>query len=279
MTSLPLYEFQIGENPYLWISILLFSILMGGLVVYSFFDRRYFRKNYEVQISLLEARSLQAQMNPHFIFNVLNGIQSVLILKTEKEISNYMGNLSNLLRMTLDLSKREAINLREEISYLKAYIELQRIRLNNYLDYCFDLHVDVEANRFFIPPLLIQPIVENSIIHGIVPSKTKGILVISFKVIDIGLRITVEDNGIGVSASKKLQKKRGANHQSLGNKILRERIDILNTDQRNKIQFKIANLKKIGVVSGTCATLDIPFDISKKLSEGSLSKYLAYEKD
>ncbi|NCF31556.1 MAG: hypothetical protein GWP29_06720 [Bacteroidetes bacterium] len=76
----------------------------------------------------MEARSLRAQMNPHFIFNVLNGLQSILILKSEQEVNRYMGHLSNLLRMTLDLSKKEAINLGEEIGYLKSYIELQRIR-------------------------------------------------------------------------------------------------------------------------------------------------------
>lgn len=125
-------------------------ILLGGFVTYCYYDRRNFKRSYITQMSLLEARSLQAQMNPHFIFNVLNGMQSILILKTEKEISNYMGNLSQLLRMTLDLSKKESISLREEITYLQAYIELQRIRLNKDLDYCFDMHIDVEAKKFFI---------------------------------------------------------------------------------------------------------------------------------
>lgn len=86
-----------------------------------------------------------------------------------------MGHLSALLRMTLDLSKKEAINLRQEINYLKSYIELQNIRLNNRLDYCIDLSIDIESSKIFIPPLLIQPIVENAILHGIVPSKNKGI--------------------------------------------------------------------------------------------------------
>lgn len=254
-------------------------ILLGGFVTYCYYDRRNFKRSYITQMSLLEARSLQAQMNPHFIFNVLNGMQSILILKTEKEISNYMGNLSQLLRMTLDLSKKESISLREEITYLQAYIELQRIRLNKDLDYCFDMHIDVEAKKFFIPPLLIQPLVENAILHGIVPSKTKGILVISFIATEFGIRISVEDNGVGISHAKKVRaSQKKTNHQSMGNKILKERIEILNTNQRNKITFKIGDLKKAGVNSGTCAILDIPFSFSKILAEGSLNKYLTYEK-
>lgn len=141
-------------------------------------------------------------MNPHFIFNVLNGLQSILILKSEEEVNRYMGHLSNLLRMTLDLSKKESINLGEEIGYLKSYIELQHIRLNNRLDYCIDISIDIETSNIYIPPLLIQPIVENAILHGIVPSKNKGILVISVKKNQNGLRFVVEDNGIGLERSK-----------------------------------------------------------------------------
>jgi len=81
---------------------------MGGLLVYCFFSTREKSLSYKNQISLLEAQSLRAQMNPHFIFNVLNGLQSTLILKDEQEINQYMGHLSNLLRLTLELSKKEA---------------------------------------------------------------------------------------------------------------------------------------------------------------------------
>jgi sensor histidine kinase YesM len=120
-------------------------------------------------------------MNPHFIFNVLNGLQSALILKSDREISHYIGQLSGLLRMTLDVSKRESISLTEEIEYLKSYVELQRIRLNDRMDYCFDLSRNIEASKIFIPPLLIQPLVENAILHGITPSKNKGSIWLSIK--------------------------------------------------------------------------------------------------
>ena len=122
--------------------------------------------------------------------------------------------------MTLDLSKKEAINLGEEVSYLKSYIELQRIRLNNRMDYCFDINIDIKTSNIYISPLLIQPIVENAILHGIVPSKNKGILVISVKKKHNGLSFVVEDNGIGLEHSKNQKKNIKSLHKSLGNKIL-----------------------------------------------------------
>lgn len=130
--NLPQHLFDIQNVSYAFISLILFSVLMGSFLVYCLRTKNT-HKSYKEQIALLEARSLRAQMNPHFIFNVLNGLQSILILKSEQEVNRYMGHLSNLLRMTLDLSKKEAINLGEEIGYLKSYIELQRIRHGRFI--------------------------------------------------------------------------------------------------------------------------------------------------
>jgi sensor histidine kinase YesM len=218
-------------------------------------------------------------MNPHFIFNVLNGLQSALILKSDREISHYIGQLSGLLRMTLDVSKRESISLTEEIEYLKSYVELQRIRLNDRMDYCFDLSRNIEASKIFIPPLLIQPLLENAILHGITPSKNKGILVISLKHSKLGLTILVEDNGVGIEKSIAIKRRYRNHHKSYGNTILLERIDLLNFNQIEKIKFKIGNLNKKGVDSGTSAELLIPNPIIKKLTPKNGFKSLYHEKN
>tara|TARA_A200000113_G_C8858197_1_gene352434 strand:+ start:41 stop:877 length:837 start_codon:yes stop_codon:yes gene_type:complete len=277
--SFPFHLFDIQNDPYAFASLILFSILTAGLILYCFFQRKCTHKSYKEQIALLEARSLQAQMNPHFIFNVLNGLQSALILKSEQEVNRYMGHLSNLLRMTLDLSKKEAINLGEEVSYLKSYIEIQRIRLNNRMDYCFDINIDIETSNIYIPPLLIQPIVENAILHGIVPSKNKGILVISVKKKHNGLSFVVEDNGIGLEHSKNQKKNIKSLHKSLGNKILNERLEILNTNQLERITFHAENLGVEGVSSGTRATLYVPYPIMKKIKPKSTLQPLIHEKN
>ena len=252
---------------------------MGGLLIYCFNRSRHTTQLMQSQISLLESQSLRSQMNPHFIFNVLNGLQSALILKSDREISHYIGQLSGLLRMTLDVSKRESISLTEEIEYLKSYVELQRIRLNDRMDYCFDLRRNIEASKIFIPPLLIQPLVENAILHGITPSKNKGILVISIKHSKLGLTILVEDNGVGIEKSIAIKRWYRNHHKSYGNTILLERIDLLNFNQIEKIKFKIGNLNKKGVSSGTSAELFIPNPIIKKLTPKNGFKSLYHEKN
>lgn len=100
---------------------------------------------------MLEARSVHALMNRHFISNILNGLQSILILKTEQEVSHYMGHLSNSLGMTLDLNKKEVINFHKELNYLKSNVKLQRIRLINRLDYYIDISIEIETSNIFIP--------------------------------------------------------------------------------------------------------------------------------
>ena len=269
---------DLGNQFYSILSLIFFCIMMGRFLVYCFFSTQNKTKMFENQISLLEAQSLRAQMNPHFIFNILNGIQSILILKTDEEISKYMGHLSNLLRMTLELSKKEAISIQEEVEYLKSYIELQCLRLNNRFDYCIDLKMEESASKIFIPPLLIQPIVENAILHGIIPSKNKGVLIVTIKEEPEGIYIITEDNGVGVEASKKRNKKSKIQHKSFGSKILTERIEILNHHQSSKITFTLTEIDKKEVLSGACSILFIPFLIIHKLTPKSILKLKSYEK-
>ncbi len=111
--------------------------------------------------------------------------------------------LAKLIRYTLDNSLRESIPLEEEIEYLTAYMELQKMRMNNKFDYCFDLKVLRKEKAYNIPPMLIQPLIENAIMHGITPLKNNGILIIKIHEKDNEtLEVTVEDNGIGIPAAQ-----------------------------------------------------------------------------
>lgn len=202
-----------------FIVLALFSAMMTGFLAYCFFNSKKRMSNFENQISQLESQSLQAQMNPHFIFNVLNNIQSVLILKSEKEINYFMGHLSTLVRLTLNMSKQKFVALSEEIEYLKSYLELQCLRTNSKFDYCFDISFDLDISKIHLPPLLLQPLVENAILHGITPSKHKCILVVSVKEKENGILISVEDNGVGLTKSKLLKKK--------NNSLLRDHVEKL----------------------------------------------------
>ena len=106
-------------------------------------------------------------MNPHFIYNALNSVQSVMILKGERESNRYIGMLSKLLRFTLEMSTKESITLEEEIEYLDSYLGLQKMRLDSKMEYEIEVRLNQNLKEYTLPPMLIQPIVENSILHGI----------------------------------------------------------------------------------------------------------------
>lgn len=271
--------FFISSNNFLLISLAIFSIMMSAMAAYCLLPLKTLTKNYKKQIALLEAQSLQSQINPHFIFNILNGLQNALILKSGKQISQYISGLSKLMRMTLEFSKKEIISLKEEIKYLESYLDLQRLRLDEKLEYCIDLSQDIDPANTFLPPLLVQPLVENAIVHGIVPSKTKGILVIGVKQSQDSMVISVMDNGIGLEESQKIKKKYKYPHQSMGNKLIKERLEILNYRRKEKISFFLGKLIRQGVGSGTHAGLKIPTSLLNRLKSKSPKKVITHEED
>ena len=146
---------------------------------------------YKNQIARLESKSLKAQMNPHFIYNTLNGIQSVMLLKGEKVANEYIGVFARILRKTLEMSITENLSLEEEMSYLRGYITLQNLRLNYSLTFLEDLPSFEDQKNHMIPPMLIQPIIENAILHGISPLKHPGFILIKIRLKEKVMIITL----------------------------------------------------------------------------------------
>lgn len=183
-----------------------------------------------------------------------------MILKGERESNHYIGMLSRLLRFTLEMSSKESITLREEINYLESYLGLQKMRLDTKMNYSIEIDPDFNKNaeKYSIPPMLIQPLIENAIIHGISPLKSKGCVHLQISKSADYLTIKVEDNGIGLKASKDLKKNKKKVHKSYATQILRERIDIFNYLKKKNIRFtlkpRIINDKN----SGTVAQIEIP---------------------
>lgn len=243
-----------------------FPLIISNLLVILFF--LFFQNSkkkadvvYQNHIARLEARSLRAQMNPHFIFNALNSLQSIMILKGEHESNRYIGMLSKLLRFTLEMSTKESITLREEIDYLEAYLGLQKMRLDAKLKYTVQVASDFKttAQNYFIPPMLIQPIIENAIIHGISPLKNKtGCVNLSIDKSEDYVKVRVEDNGIGLKASKNLKKNKEKVHKSYANQILKERIDIFNYLKKKDIKFTLKPKLLDNKITGTEAQIEIP---------------------
>ena len=179
----------------------------------------------------LERRLLRSQMDPHFIFNALGNIQSMILQKDTIPAVSYLNKFAKLTRQILEQSRKETISLEEEIGTLKNYIELQQLRLNNSFEYAIVCDESVKED-ILIPPLLIQPFIENAVEHGLKPKpkEEKGLLQINFsqQTEQKNLICTIKDNGIGLTASRKL--KTNENHTSLSTTITDERLAKMQKD-------------------------------------------------
>ena len=237
-------------------------LLISNLIVIAIFlffqvnNTKTIRHNQQ-HIATMEARSLREQMNPHFIFNAINTLQSIVILKDERYVNQYIGLLSKVLRYTLDLNFKEEIRLKDEIDYLNAYVAFQKIRLEDQLDYKIMVHPNIPVEEVKLPPMLIQPIIENAILHGLTPKLIGRKLRVIIKKRDADVSIVVLDNGIGRAASQKINRKYRKTHKSYATQILRERINIHNYFKRHEMEFKLTDLKNGKVPAGTRAQLKL----------------------
>lgn len=200
------------------------------------------------KMEILRLEALKSQMNPHFIFNSFNSLQKYILEKDTKSALNYVSDLSSLIRKTLDCSTKDKISLNEEILYLKTYIDLERRRLNNF-EYSILVDQAIDAESVMIPPMLIQPAIENSILHGLRHLQSDGILKIFFR-LDIltgKIMCIVEDNGVGREKSMEIYRKQNRVHNSRGSDIIKERAHIYGAT------FTITDLTESGSSAGTRA--------------------------
>jgi len=189
---------------------------------------RLMRKNSELQI-----QSLQVQMNPHFIFNSLNSIQNFILSSNTNDAVFYLGNLGSIIRMNLENVSEEFIHLDDEVKFLGKYIELEKMRFKEKLD--IRLTNSIKDQSILIPPMLVQPIIENAIKHGVRNLKTKGLIQVEFTVEKGLLLVNVEDNGIGRKQAKTFS---DDNHKSIGLSLTQQRLMLLN-DKNNTSDFKL----------------------------------------
>lgn len=207
--------------------------------------------------SELELRALQMQMNPHFIFNALNSIQSYIINKEEQMANFYLTKFAALIRQFLDSSRSKYISLHEEIANLKLYVELEKLRFDNKFDYSFEL--DPKVNRYSeIPTMLLQPFIENAINHGLRYKSSKGFLKVSFTDSDKCILVKIEDNGVGRKAAEKIKSLSSQGYKSQGLKITTQRIENYNKLNLENIQYKISDLLENSENIGTLVEIYFP---------------------
>ncbi|WP_341225968.1 histidine kinase [uncultured Arcticibacterium sp.] len=198
-------------------------------------------KEQQKKIVDLELRTLQLQMNPHFIFNALNSIQSYVMSQDTVKANDYLTKFAHLIRMFLDSSRNKYISIDEEITLLQLYVEMENLRFENKFDY--QINVDPNVDKMIeIPTMVLQPFIENSINHGLRYKENKGFLEINFTDDANFITCTVIDDGVGRIKSKGIQVKSIKGYKSQGLKITQERLKTYNKINNSNIQFSIDNV-------------------------------------
>jgi PAS domain S-box-containing protein len=193
------------------------------------------------KLSEMRLMALRSVMSPHFIFNALNSIQYFIAKNDRLNAINYLSTFSKLIRSVLSHSVANAIKLSDEIEMLKNYVQMEMMRFENKFDFILEIDPDVDPDEIEIPSLLIQPYVENAIIHGLYNKQDKGTLWIRVIEADQKLTFEIEDNGIGREEAMKLKEMSFPTHKSMGIKLTEERLKLIN--QHRNTAFEIDDIK------------------------------------
>ncbi len=207
---------------------------------------------------------LSAQLNPHFMFNALNSIQYYILDNSPEPAIDFLSNFAKLIRLALQNSRYEFISITEEVNFLETYLKLEKLRFDNKFDFTINLSEELDEDDAGIPPMLVQPVVENAIIHGIANLQTKGHIEIEFDSMDDICICKVSDNGVGRERAKAdKQMRTGGKYESISSSILQTRINLLNAAlNEDGYHYTIKNrLNNEGEAEGTEVIIQFPNDL------------------
>jgi sensor histidine kinase YesM len=221
------------KSPWFWTIV---GLAIGAIILYFTQRINKVKRERTVQklltekkLSELELKALKAQINPHFVFNCLNSIKYLNHQKRFAETDIYLDKFSYLLRKTLDFSGLQKIPLEEELAYSRNYLELEKLRLGDKLDYEIKLDSKIDIQTLLVPPMLFQPYLENAIKHGIRHLVGKsGHVLIDIKQIENSIVCIIADNGVGIDNAKAINAKDNPKHQSHGTTLQQRRADLYN---------------------------------------------------
>ena len=248
-----------------WFITICSALIIGGF--YTVFNIRILsiaKKqrqdfNRKVEMSKIELKALRSQMNPHFIFNSLNSIQHYIFHSKTDEAIKYLSKFARLVRIILNNSDKPTVTVEEDLEGLKLYLELEQMRFEEKFTYEIVIEKSVDVDYDIMPPMLMQPYVENAILHGLNPSEKKGKLIINLSAKDNFLICTITDDGIGREKAAEIKRTMPSNkHKSLGMKITEDRLKILNEINNSKLNVTITDLKEGNESKGTQVQLFIP---------------------
>jgi tetratricopeptide (TPR) repeat protein len=248
---------------------MLLLLLLGGLIIILglFIFSRYRLKQNTLRIILekknleTEQKLLRTQMNPHFIFNSLNSVQGYISSNNSFLAMTYLAKFAKLMRYILENSRKNMILLEDEVNALSLNMELERIRFKENFDFKIEVNEKLNPASLFIPPMLIQPFIENAMKHGLRNKEGKGLLELYFKPAGKLIHCIVRDNGIGREKASELNKAGNPNHKSIGMEVTSERIATLRQQFKEDVLVNIKDLKDDrGNAAGTEVNLMIPFE-------------------
>ncbi len=222
---------------------------IGGYLMYKNMQRK------RVANQLLALKSLRAQMNPHFIFNALNSVNHYISQKDERAANKYLSDFSRLMRAVLEHSQEDFITLDKELEIIKLYLSLEHNRFSEKFDYQLNIGENLDGDALKVPPMLVQPYVENAIWHGLRYRESKGLLTVNYQQKEGELQITIADNGIGRSRSQSLKTQNQKKNTSTGMNNIEDRVRIINNMYSTAISVNVEDLKDDG---GTRIKIKIP---------------------
>lgn len=237
----------------------LFILLLFG-IAFLIYNRLQLKKRLTLQRDLAEyeQKALHLQMNPHFVFNCLGSISSFIVQNGKESAIKYLSKFSKLMRLTLEYSKESLIPIDKEIEGLQNYLELEQLRFNNIFEFSITKDPAIEDDMA-LPPLLLQPFVENAIIHGLVPKKRKGFISVDFSLEEDKLVCRVTDDGIGFTRSKQLKENSVTVHKSMALEITKKRLEVIQAFTSKTSQVEIQELTDAnGEPAGTKIILNLP---------------------
>lgn len=259
-----LYSEQAKRHAMQTFFIVLFILLVFG-IVFLIYNRLQLKKTLTLQKELAEyeQKALHLQMNPHFVFNCLGSISSFIVQNGSDSAIKYLSKFSKLMRLTLEYSKEALIPIDKEIEGLQNYLELEQLRFNQIFDFSIDKSPEIEDDMA-LPPLLLQPFVENAIIHGLVPKKGSGRIDISFSLSGEHLICTITDDGIGIERSRQMKEQSVSIHKSMALDITKKRLEMIKAFTSRKADVDITERDDDdGNIIGTQVILSLPIQYLK----------------
>jgi ligand-binding sensor domain-containing protein len=213
----------------------------------------------QIEISKNQLKALRSQMNPHFMFNSLNSIQNYIVNNKDDRAILYLNKFAKLMRMILNNSEKSLVTLREELDAMRLYIELEQMRFQNTFQYEINVGEEIDPDFEQIPTMLIQPYVENAILHGLNPKGERGLLKLEIRLAGGVMICSIMDNGIGREKSAEMKRNSAKEHKSMGMDITKQRLQILNSVNNSNLSVRISDLRdEKGLPAGTKVDIFIP---------------------